>query len=215
MEFILRRPSNASRRYLLLHGYAERGEKMFNRVASIIPPEGEIIAPDGPFPLPGRFPLNPQTQRGEQQFIKSFAWYFYDRATGRFFIDYTVPARLLGNLMKCLEDLPLTIVGYSQGGYLSLFAAGEIPGCDHIIGINGSWRDDKLPSALPLNLRIDSINGAGDDIVDPRKAQEAHRRLLQRGAGGTFYKIPSAGHRWDNTLSAKLQEIISDSSCSP
>ena len=207
MDFVLSRPSNPTRRYLLLHGYAERGEKMFNRVASLIPYEGEIIAPNGPFPLPGRFPLS--EEREGQQFVKSFAWYFYDRATRRFFIDYSIPARLLGNLLQQENDhLPVTIIGYSQGGYLSLFAAGEIPRCDHIIGINGSWRDDKLPPNTSLNLRIDSINGEQDAIVDPQQAKEGHQRLIARGARGGFYSIPREEHRWGEGFVGKLKELI-------
>ena len=211
---MVHRSNGALRRYLLLHGYAERGEKIFNRIAPILPSNGEIIAPNGPFPLPGRFPLS--VAREEQQFVQSFAWYFYDRATERFFIDYAIPARLLGNLMKQWDDLPVTIIGYSQGGYLSLFAAQEIPRCDHIIGINGAWRDDKLPQDLSLKLRIDSINGERDEIVDPQRAQKAHQRLLARGANGAFYSIKGEEHRWGEGLKNKLQQIIvSSSSYSP
>ena len=207
VDIVLHRPPKPSRRYLLLHGYAERGEKMFNRIASLLPPDGEILAPSGPFPLPGRFPLS--EQRDEQQFIKSFAWYFYDKATQHFFIDYTIPARLLRNLITELDELPLTIIGYSQGGYLSLFAACEIPQCNHIIGINGSWRDDKLPPNISLNLRVDSINGEEDKIVNPVRAKEGHNRLLTKGATGTFYSIKGGEHRWGKEYGEKLREILS------
>ena len=179
---------------------------MLHRIAPLLPSDGEILAPNGPFPLPGRFPLS--EKRDEQQFVKSFAWYFYDRATRRFFIDYTIPARLLGNLIKERDELPLTIIGYSQGGYLSLFAAQEIPHCDHIIGINGSWRDDKLPPSTTLNLRIDSINGEEDKVVDPVQASKGHRRLLAMGATGTFYPIKGGEHRWGKEYGEKLQDII-------
>ena len=206
VEFVLHRPPRPTRRYLLLHGYAERGEKMFNRIASLLPPDGEIIAPSGPFPLPGRFPLS--EQRDEQQFVKSFAWYFYDKAAQHFFIDYTIPSRLLRNLIIELDELPLTIIGYSQGGYLSLFAACEIPQCDHIIGINSSWREDKLhPDASLKKLRVDSINGEKDKIVDPVYARKRHERLLAKGATGTFHSIKGGEHRWGKEYGEKLQKI--------
>lgn len=206
VDFVHRKSKAPKRLYLLLHGYHQCGEDFFQAVEGLIPPDGEVIAPNGPFPLPRTFPLD--ADRKHKELFRAFAWYFYDAKKKRYLIDYGHSATLLANLLEHLKiELPVTIVGYSQGGYLGPFAAEKIPTCDHLIGLNCSWRGDKLKA--PLKIRIDSINGAEDEVVNPRLAHDRHLDLIAAGAKGEFHLIEKEAHALRSGALKCLKNVLS------
>lgn len=191
VHFVQRTAGAPERLYLLLHGYHQCGADFYRDLEPLIPGSAQVVAPNGPFPLPRSFPLN--ANRKHEELFRSFAWYFYDAKKQRYLIDYQHSAGLLAGLAEQLApNLPVTIVGYSQGGYLALFAAERIPLCDHVIGLNCSWRGDKLKTAA--KIRVDSIHGAQDEVVDPRSAHERHMDLIAGGARGEFHLVEGEGH---------------------
>ncbi len=199
VDYIQNDCSNPSKIILLLHGYGESSQKIYKRLIDYLPKDALVIAPNGPFPSPS------PTDDG---YKISFAWYFFDNKKGEFFIDYDLPSELLKNLFiqLNLKDLPLTIIGYSQGGYLAPFVGEKISQTKHVIGVNCRFRFDKLPDKL--NFKIDGIHGEQDESVDPLRAKESFGVLKERGATGDFYILKNEGHRLTIGFREKIQELL-------
>ena len=199
VDYIQNDCSNPSKIILLLHGYGESSQKIFKRLIDYLPKRrfGYCTKSAISFPLP--------TDDG---YKISFAWYFFDNKKGEFFIDYDLPSELLKNLFiqLKLKDLPLTIIGYSQGGYLAPFVGEKIPQTKHVIGINCRFRFDKLQDKL--NFKIDAIHGEQDESVDPIRAKESFGVLKDRGASGDFYILKNEGHRLTLPFREKIRELI-------
>ena len=102
--------------------------------------------------------------------------------------------------------MPLTIIGYSQGGYLAPFVGEKIPQTKHVIGVNCRFRFDKLPDKL--NFKIDGIHGEQDENVDPLRAKESFGVLKDRGASGGFYIVEKEGHRLTLPFKEKIRQLL-------
>ena len=199
VDFITNRCPNPKKVILLLHGYGERGQKIYKRLIDYLPKDVLIISPNGPFPLP---------VKTEEGFKLSFAWYFYDNIKEQFFIDYDLPSELLMNfyIQLNLPNLPLTIIGYSQGGYLAPFVGEKISQTSHVIGINCRFRYDKLKESL--DFKLDGIHGKNDKTVDPLAALKSFEILKNRGVNGKFYFIENEGHHLNEPFKEKIKELI-------
>jgi predicted esterase len=201
VDYIKNDCPNPKRVILLLHGYGEKAQKIFKRLIEYLPEDSLVIAPNGPFPLP---------VKTEDGYKLSFAWYFFDPIKDKFFIDYELPSELLKNFYQKLElpNLPLTIIGYSQGGYLAPLVGAKIPQTNHVIGINCRFRYDKL--GQDINFKLDGIHGKSDDVVDPIRALESFEILKKRGIKGNFYYIENQGHLLTEPIKEKIQELLKD-----
>ena len=199
VDYIDEGPVDAEKIILLLHGYGERSNTIFKKLKSELPGDHRIICPNGPFPMP---------KKTENGFKMSYAWYFFDPVTEQFFIDYDLPATLLQNFMvsKGFDHLPLTIIGYSQGGYLAPFVGQKLSNTTHVVGINCRFRYDMMGSTI--NYKLDAIHGKKDDLVDPVKAQESFNVLTKRGIKGEFYIIEGEGHGISPQIKNCLAKII-------
>jgi len=199
VDFLESGPDDFKKIYLLLHGYGERAKTIFRKLKSELPEDCKIICPNGPFPMP---------KKTNEGFKMSFAWYFFDPITEKFFIDYDLPATLLQNFMreKGCDKLPLTIIGYSQGGYLAPFVGQKLPNTTHVVGINCRFRYDML--GTQINFKLDAIHGLSDDMVDPFKARESFNVLKNRGIRGKFYEIEGEGHALSPLIKECLVKII-------
>lgn len=199
----------AKRVYLLLHGYAENAKVLYNNLEEILPTDDDclILAPNGPFPLPAHFPLT-KPKEDNKELIRMFAWYFFDAKTSTYYIDYKLPCEILFNLLEDLglSNIPTTLIGFSQGGYLSLFAGERVPQVDHIIGINCGLRYDMLKG--PVKKRIDIMNGDCDVIVEPAKTIAGHKELIKMGSTGEHFLIPNEGHKLTSAFRDKIKELI-------
>ena len=193
LEYVL--PSDPERIYLFLHGYCESGNRMLRKLGSQIPKNTEmgLLAPNGPYLVPFR--------QGDRYRL-GYSWYFYDFVKDEYLIDMKAALDLVVQVTLDLkvEQKPVTLIGYSQGGYLAPFLAERLPTVDHIIGMGCEMLVDEIPAGVLMRkgLKIDQIHGADDAIVNPEKARAAHRRALERGgdplAGGYFYSVPGEGH---------------------
>ena len=97
--------------FLLLHGFSQRGESLLKKLLPILPKDAAILSPNAPFPAPFK------TDSG---YLEAYAWYFYLAKENKFVIPPGPAIKALKNLITKLgyEKLPLTIIGFSQGGYL-------------------------------------------------------------------------------------------------
>jgi predicted esterase len=169
---------------LLLHGFDDRPQRLWRCLKNILPADAAILAPYGPFPIP---------HKEEDRLKLRFTWYFYDIFEKTYHIDHQYPSQILRQLI-CdlkLDNLPCTIVGHSQGGYLAPFAGLHIPQTKRIVGINCEFRHQILPSILPFE--IISMHAIDDPIVSFQSAKEHHQVLIQKGNKGSFHAT-DGGH---------------------
>ena len=183
----------ASRIYLLLHGYGQNCDSIFDSLKSSLPQNALVLIPNGPFPQP---------QKTSKGLSLNFAWYFYDNIRNTYYIDYQLPANILKELVQTLhlEKIPMTIIGFSQGGYLAPFAANMISSVDHVIGIACRFCHERLDR---INYKIDGIHGKLDSIVDPNRAKKSHKEMIKKGGVGEFYLLEE-GHR----LTSKFRNCV-------
>lgn len=189
---------------LLLHGYSEDAKRIYKRLGRKLNDElGEnsktlIIAPNGLYPLPRSFPLDKKITEAED-LLQGFAWYFFHAGSNTFLIDYQIPAETLGQWCEELTKgtLPLTIIGYSQGGYLAPFLGFNVfergVNLKRVIGINCSFREDIMEKAP--QFRMDLLQGSEDTIIDTKLAKERFDNLIKRGMKGHYESIDGADHK--------------------
>jgi len=199
VDFIDEGPTDAKKLILLLHGYGEKAKTIFKNLRSMLPKDHRVICPNGPFPMP---------KKTNEGFKMSYAWYFFDPITEQFFIDYDLPATLLHSFMvsQGLDQLPLTIIGYSQGGYLAPFVGQKLKNTTHVVGINCRFRYDMMNTTV--NFKLDAIHGEKDELVDPVKAQKSFNILKKRGIKGEFYGIVGEGHTISPPVKKCLEKIL-------
>jgi predicted esterase len=192
-------PEEPDRLILLLHGFQQEGAVIANLLGDALPKQAAVIAPDGHFPIPVR------TREGYRM---GFTWYFFDPVTQQYFKDMSAALGYLDKLWGALElpDLPLTIIGYSQGAYLAPHAGLRLPRVNHVIGINGRFRSEVLTEALPF--RIDAINGMKDPSVDPERARGCFQDLKDRGCRGAFHAIENGGHGIGRNIRALVEKLL-------
>ncbi len=186
---------------LLLHGYEQNGRYMINKLGPAFDESTYVIAPNGPFPLP---------KRTDEGYRVGFSWYFYDPKTDDYYIDMSVSIQaiksLLGKLQ--LEELPIVIVGFSQGGYLAPFVAKALKARDrHVVGIACEFLYDEVVP-YPKEIRMDAIHGEKDTITDPVQAQIAHKKFVEMGSKGEFTLIPNLEHRITDQVRDKVNQLI-------
>lgn len=192
-------PSNPKRVYLLLHGFQQNGSFMFDQLRSVLPQDSAIIAPDGPLSTP--------IKRNEGYDLK-YAWYFFDALNKKYLIDYMPAAEFLKSILLELNLLkkPITVIGYSQGGYLAPKIAEVIPSVDTVIGIACTFRNEKF--AYRNSVMIHQINSNSDTIIDFEGAKEEFLTLRERGNLGRFIELEDVGHRLTNDYLLELSQLI-------
>ncbi|MBK25814.1 MAG: hypothetical protein CME70_17575 [Halobacteriovorax sp.] len=202
MEYDLRLDSNAKRNYLVLHGFYENASIIKEKLEPLIPKDSNLLIPNGCFPLPKR--KSPAMGGGWDLF---FSWYFFDESSQSFYVEYDFPAGILEKLVVKLglEKLPLTIIGYSQGGYLSPFVAERLSNCDQVIGIGCSYKFDMLKDSS--HYKIEGIHGSADDKVDPVNAKTCFSKLDSK-IKGEFIMLENQGHKLSKEFYSKISLIL-------
>jgi predicted esterase len=197
-DYQLIEQKNAEKLIILLHGYAQSAEIISKSFQEHLPKDCHILIPNAPFPIPKEI-------FGELSL--SFAWYFFDTQTSEYYFDFKVSSYFILNLVKKLklENLPTTVIGFSQGGYLAPFVAEKLNNPQKVIGINCRFRADLM--ALPQKYQIYGIHGEDDPVVDLENAQKSHREMIISGMEGEFIHIPKAKHKLNKALLDKTLEI--------
>jgi predicted esterase len=184
---------------LLLHGYSEDAQKIYDRLGQKLDHKKYLIlAANGIFPLVDRFPL--ETKASDQKLLRGYAWYFYDQTNDHYLVDYDVPAKALGDLLNQIntKNLPVNIIGYSQGGYLAPFIANYHKSIKYILGINCSFRTDLLPKEN--FYKLDGLQGNDDPIINVTLSKSRHNDFINNGNHGDYKIIENESHRLSPTL---------------
>ena len=193
-------PKDAQDVFLLLHGFYQSGELILQQMAPALPKDARLIAPNGPFP---------QAKRRGDDWDIAFAWYFFSPKQKAYFVDTHIPCKFLKNFCGRIgiKDQNLTIVGFSQGGYLAPYVAKEFSNTKRVIGIGCEFRSSRIPQDQ-FSFRIDQIHGELDPLVSCQDAEKQFDEMLSKCPGGKFNKIAGQGHDWNDLFSLKLKEIV-------
>jgi predicted esterase len=189
------------RLYLLLHGYAERGRRIYRKLEGIIPEDSVILCPNGPFPLP---------EFNEGKVRIGYAWYFFDRREQKYLINQVVPVDFIMALLKelKLDSLPCTVIGYSQGGYLAPFIGQSHEKVDHVIGINCEFKKSILEDHFPFKL--DGIHTKKDEKVPLDHAVERFQELKDAYSfKGELILLENGTHAIDQEIIDTVSKLLS------
>lgn len=198
MDALTRIPPTPTEVYLLLHGLGERGKRIYRKFASSLPQDAVIIAPNGPFPIS-------TTKNGDVSY--TYAWYFYDRSTSTYLINQDLPVSWLKEMMETMDlsHLPLTIIGFSQGGYLAPFVGQALPQTKHVIGIGCEFRTPLLKDHYPFKLS--AIHGMDDKIILPEWAKKEADYLQSKGVDCNYYPMSETGHEINSQVIKLVCEL--------
>jgi predicted esterase len=196
---VVRRVSAPDEVVLLLHGLGERGKRIYRKLLPYLPSNALIIAPNGPFPLP-------RNKEGRMDFGHS--WYFYDKLEKKYFINQDLAKFWLRDLMKLEnpDQLPVTIIGFSQGGYLAPLAGVEIAQTKLIIGLACEFRETLIQDKLPFPMV--AIHGQKDEIITSNSALTEIQKLKKIGINVDFHLVQEAGHEITTEMGMMVQKIL-------
>lgn len=199
MEGMVRTADHPKEVFLLLHGLGERGKRIFRKLLPYLPENALVIAPNGPFPIP-------RPKEGRMDYGHS--WYFYDKAEKKYFINQDLAKYWLRDLLKIknASRLPVTIIGFSQGGYLAPLAGMEIEETTLIIGLACEFRTTLIHQKPSFPLV--ALHGDQDNIVGLASSQNESENLKALGIDVDFRVIPETGHEITPAMGAMVKTIL-------
>jgi predicted esterase len=198
LKGIVRRVERPQELILLLHGLGERGKRIYRKLLSSLPENALVLAPNAPFPIPRK--------EGKNDF--GYSWYFYDKVAQEYFIRQDLAKFWLRDLVK-LENpnrLPVTIVGFSQGGYLAPVVAQEIPECKLVVGLSCEFRTHLITKKPEFKLI--ALHGKNDSIVSPNSAKVQIESLEKKGISIDFHLIDDTAHEISANMAKHIQFIL-------
>jgi predicted esterase len=184
---------------LLLHGLGERGKRIYRKLFPVLPATALVIAPNGPFPI---------ERRKEGRIAYGHSWYFYDKHEKRYFITQDLAKFWLRDLLA-LENparLPVTIIGFSQGGYLAPLAGLEIPETRLALGLACEFRANLLSRPPPFPLV--AVHGERDEVVTVDGCRGEIAALAGRGIGVELHVVPETGHEISTAMARVVGKIL-------
>ena len=185
---------------LILHGYGQNSQIIKESLSDILMENDyHIIIPNGPFPIP---------KVRDENVLYRFAWYFFNRFEKNYFIDFSVPKNLLKTLLnKIAPNKNITVIGYSQGGYLAPFVGEVEKSIEKVIGINCKFRDDMIDDNL--NFELHHIHDKNDQIVEYEPALESFKRMESKlSTKSTHHSINSKGHALSDEIIETLKTLL-------
>ena len=199
MEGVIRRPESPRQVVLLLHGLGERGKRIFRKLLPYLPANALVIAPNGPFPLP---------RVKENRMSYGHSWYFYDKFERTYFINQDLAKYWLRDLLKMEnpESLPVTIIGFSQGGYLAPLVGKEISETKHVIGLACEFRTTLIHEKLPFTM--DAIHGEKDEIIPLNMAYEEKEKLSPLGMKIGWFPLGETAHEITSEMGETVKKVL-------
>lgn len=199
MDGIVRTPEKPKEVILLLHGLNERGRRIYRKLLPYLPQDALIIAPNAPFPLP---------RQKENRVVLGYTWYFFDKFERQYFINQDMARSWLQAVLKEKnpDHLPLTIIGFSQGGYLAPLLGSDIPETKLVIGLGCEFRSQLINS--PLNFPLEGLHGKNDSIVSPYSSEAEIIKLKERGFTCNWREVEETAHEISPLMGMKVKEIL-------
>ncbi len=196
---VMRRAPAPTEIILLLHGLGERGKRIYRKLLPALPPTALVIAPNAPFPIE-------RPKEGRMDYGHS--WYFYDKLQKSYFTTQDLAKYWLRDLLQLenMARLPVTIIGFSQGGYLAPLVGLEIPETRLVVGLACEFRSNLLTSQPRFPLV--AIHGDEDVVVGPEASRQEIALLKARGLDATFHQVPGTGHDISSAMARTVKEIL-------
>ena len=193
---VTRRPEYPQEVILLLHGLGERGKRIFRKLLPHLPSDALIIAPDGPFPL---------QKMKENRISYGHSWYFFDKFEQKYFINQDLAKYWLRDLLQIENPnkLPLTIIGFSQGGYLAPLVGNEIPETKLVVGLACEFRTTLIHKKP--NFPLVAIHGEMDEIVSLSSAKSEIDKLKM---DIPLYTLPNTAHEITGEMGQTLKQVL-------
>lgn len=199
LSTVERRPSNPTSITLLLHGLDERGLRIYRKLLKYLPQDSYVIAPNAPYPLP---------RLKSDRIDLGYTWYFYDKFTRTYQVDQSLALSLLHSLLKDVNptNLPLTIIGFSQGGYLAPLLAYQEKTTKHVIGLGCEFRSHFFQEKPHFTL--DAVHGEADSIIAADMAKNEIELLRQKEITVNWHPVPGVKHEIAKDMGAVVQKIL-------
>lgn len=185
---------------IILHGYAQNSQEIKESLKELVLDESyNWFIPNGIFPMPKQ--LNKEVKY-------RFAWYFYDSIKEKYFIDFSYPTNVLQNFLKKVntDNLPITIIGYSQGGYLAPFLAQATPEVKKVISINANYRHDMLLD--DFNFEFYAVHAVNDDVVNYEKSKTSFDVIKSKASHAQFISITDTKHLINDKIITEILKLI-------
>lgn len=199
-RYIPAHDGTAKETVVLLHGYAERAERILRLLADAVPKSANILVPNAPFPVP--------IQR-EAGWKEAYSWYFYDPSTRSMVVSPETAIQAMKYLIhqRLGATVPLRLVGFSQGGYFAPLLAQALPQVRQAICIAAQFPARYYPER-PGMFRLDAINGALDEVCPLETSKAEFSALTSRGWSGEFVSLPETAHRIDDAVRAQVARLL-------
>lgn len=188
---------------MFFHGFADSAEALLRRAYPQILEKYEILAINGPFPVP---------QKKADQWRPAFAWYFFDFKKNKAFIPPQQAAEAVQLLVKKLqlETRPKFLIGFSQGGFFIPFLLPYLQDVKHIVAIGAAYRPEDYPETLTCS--IDAVHGSEDEVISLQRAQETFEMLKVKNPKGKFVEFKGLGHTMNDEsrswLASKIDQVF-------
>lgn len=182
---------------IFLHGYSDNGTSFARRLY----PQGlpndflskkniAVLIPNGPFPTPVK------TESGWKE---AYSWYFFDEEKKSMLLSPDTAVHGIEDILKVakLENLPTTLIGFSQGGFLAPYLAQNLKSIDteKLILIGSGYRKDYYVPLQPrTSLEVHAIHGTDDEVFNIKQTKKAHREILDLGFSGGFFEVKNTAH---------------------
>lgn len=190
----IKKNGNPKRVFLLLHGYLLDGQFMIDTISDHLPEDSIIIAPNGAFLVP---------QKKEDRYFPKYSWYFFDPHTKSFYINYDPAAQMLNSLLvNITKGLPVTIIGYSQGGYIAPKVAELNKDVDTVIGLACIFRPERF---LQRDIAYHQIHSDADLVVNYHESKSEFQRLEFKGR---FLTLRDEGHKLNASYLKMLKSLL-------
>ena len=190
---------NSKEIIILLHGYGQNCEEIQEQLNDILNPKYYWIIPNGLFPIP---------KKRRDSILYRYAWYFYNELKQKYYIDFNYPKEVLSNFINIIDPQKrdLTIIGYSQGGYLAPFLGQTLKQTKKVIGINCNYRSDMLNNNY--NFSLYAIHGDQDEIVSYENSKNSFEKIRPLLTEGNFITVKDGRHSLTKDFITILKTLI-------
>lgn len=187
---------------LLIHGFADSAPSFLRRAFPAPDPRFEILAPNGPFPLP---------QRVENEWKEAYGWYFADLSRNQIHIHPSVAAGAIASLVRelGLERRAKVLVGFSQGGYFLPHLAHELREVRRLIAIGSGFHPEYFEK-YGLRVPVSAVHGEEDEVIPFAEAAADFARLGTWNQGGRLVPVPGMAHALSEGGRAALRELLGE-----
>jgi predicted esterase len=123
-------------------------------------------------------------------------------------VNQSFALSLLKELIR-LENptkLPLTIIGFSQGGYLAPMLGYELTETDRVIGIGCEFRHYFFKTHP--QFKLSAFNGASDQIITAQNAMKEIAQLKDKDIHVSWHLVQNAKHEITSEMGVELKKLL-------